>query len=547
MSEHQPRRTKLKQKVAVLCLFLSALVTLGSAQSEKQSVVSQATTRQMHSHDLRNDYGRWEMMKHTTGRYQLVDTKDSDWAVSVGSGGAGITDNQYPAVFIKTAGTPSCPNDFVVFPINRTPGVGSAANFGGLYNLYTGSGSSYCPNSVNQTPPTTNSQTPSVMFAYAVGSNAIASSPTLSLNGAKAAVVETGTTAKLHIMTLAKQSGSPTNFTTNAIAPPTETVLNLTATGCAGQNSTRSSVFVNYADDTAYVGAGVGHVFRIKNIFLGTPTIDYCIAVTGGGMMGTPAFDPTTGNVFVSDGTTLWALTPGATSFTVANSIALGAAGAAKQDPIIDGFGFIYVWVNNDGAGSPSSAVYQITDDLSSSTKVTLGATTTNTIFWGDFNNAYVNGGPTAANAHMYSWGYNNATTTVPTINSHNFNGTTGVFNGMLFTNNSKCEASPATASTGENMTAFFDSNTSSDQLFAGVSVGGRVCRWSPPPPNNSTAPTIVTGYTGGPGGIVVDGDSGSVVQQGSIFFGLGSTSNCGGGTAVFCIVKLKQSDLSSN
>jgi hypothetical protein len=151
----------------------------------------------------------------------------------------------------------------------------------------------------------------------------------------------------------------------------------------------------------------------------------------------------------------------------------------------------------------------------------------------------------------MYSWGNNNATAGVPTINSHNFNGTTGVMTTMQMINNAKCNAptgSPLTG-TSENMTAFFDSGQNADQLFLGVSAAsGRVCRWAPPPANNATAPTAnIGGITGGPGGIVVDGETDSVVQRGSIFFGTGNKSNCGGGTSVYCIYKMKQADLSTN
>jgi hypothetical protein len=67
-----------------------------------------------------------------------------DWSVSLGTNG-GVPLAETPAKYsFNTNGTPDCVNDFVVFVINATPGVGSQANIVALNNLYSGPPPNLC-------------------------------------------------------------------------------------------------------------------------------------------------------------------------------------------------------------------------------------------------------------------------------------------------------------------------------------------------------------------------------------------------------------------
>lgn len=542
-------------KYSFTVVLLMALSVLGLAQSNTNGYPLGKQTRMRHSHDLHTAMGRihlaMQASSRTGARMTQEGTSSPDWAFSLGTT-AGMGDDQFPAMFVKTLGTPSCANDYVAFPISVVPGVGSQANLVAFYNVYSGTASSYCPNSVNQTPPTTNQTGPSVLFAYAVGTTKIATSPTLSLDGKKIAVIETGSPAVLHIITWAKQVGNPTNVTTSAIAPPSEVTLNVGAGGhgCSNANSavTRSILYVDYDHDIGYMGDNQGRITRINNVFLGTPTIAYCTLISSAHSLGTPVWDSDTSSVVVEDGGTLYKLHAGVSSFTVDASLVLGTAGSIRESTYEDGWGFIYIWTNNDGAATPSNGMYQIKNDLTSSVEVKLGNTQSNPIWVGDFNGVYQSTGPTAAGARGFTWGYNVATAGVPTLNVVQFNGTTGVMNTtLLVSGDTKVNTTATTTGTVNNMLAWFDSHTSADTLYTSVSGGGRVSEWTLPITNNTAAPTTtVTGYTGGTSGVVSDGDTGTVVHQGSIYFGLASLSTkCNiGAVQQFCAVALTEPNL---
>lgn len=541
----------MKLRAIAVCLVMSAMSLWSQTTPTVPPMGSGIVNRYFRTRNLMNPIGRAEASQHTTSRY-TASYKDSDWAFSAGSTG-GVPLNQQPWIFVKTPGTPSCANDYAVWSLAASPSAGTQANLAAFYNLYTGSASSYCPNSINQAPPTTNASGPSVLFAYAVGSTVIQTSPVASLDGTKIAVVEQGPPAKLHIITWSKQSGSPTNVTTNSIAPPSEVVIDVGdgGSGCTtgAASDFKGNPFVDYTNDILYVGDSSGRLYRINGAFKGTPTLDYCTAISTSGL-GLPVWDDTQNLIYITDGTNLYGVTVGATSFTISTTVTgISATNGIKDDPIVDDSGgFLYMWTQNDGGGTPSVGMWQLPLSLASKVEVTLGPSVTTPIYDGDCNNAYWTLGPTSSTSTCYSWGNNNATSGIPTMNAVRFNSSTGVMNTTLFfSNNTKCENSTLATSASQSIYEFYDANTSSDQLFAGINLNGRLCRWSPPPSNAATAPTnTVTGYSGN-SLYTFDGDTGSVDQEGSLFFGTNNKTTGVCGTNVYCFVKLKQADLSTN
>src|SRR5579871_1492320 len=227
----------------------------------------------------------------------------TDWAVSLGGSG-GMPIGETPAKFTFNATAPlsfpaSCNNDFVVFVINASPAAGTQANIVALNNLYTGTASSSCPNGP-QSPVTTNLTAPTFMWSYAVGSGQVYFSPVLSLDGKKVAFIESPATGGPVFHVLTWVAGQGTNATTGSVAPGSggSSVTSLAYTntavkGCTASSSTdnNSSPFVDYTNDVAYVGDDNGRLYRIKGVFNGTPTLDYCTTVSSGKRLTSPVYD----------------------------------------------------------------------------------------------------------------------------------------------------------------------------------------------------------------------------------------------------------------
>jgi hypothetical protein len=68
---------------------------------------------------------------------------------------------------------------------------------------------------------------------------------------------------------------------------------------------TNSAPFVDYAHDTLYVGDKGDILYQFTGVFLGTPTetgTPWPVTVTGAvGGLSSPAYDPTSTHIFVSD------------------------------------------------------------------------------------------------------------------------------------------------------------------------------------------------------------------------------------------------------
>jgi hypothetical protein len=474
-----------------------------------------------------------------------------DWAISLGPTG-GMPIGEFPAKYVfDLSQAPSCQNDFVVFVINAAPSVGGQANIVAFNNLYSGT-----------TPATGICGTGAATFywSYASGTGTIFLSPALSLNGKKVAYIEAASSGRAVFHVLTWVAGQGTNATTGAVAPGTGgssdvTVdfTNITTAGCTASaaGAGNGSPYIDYANDAAYVSAANGRLYRIKNVFLGTPTLDFCTTVSAGQSLTSPVYDSGSNKVFVSDGRSVFAYTVGATSFTAAGSVTVaGTAQAVVLSPILDTTnGFIYVFSRYNN-GNTNSIVSQMPLSLASHTDVNIGvATGTFYVLDGAFDNAYYAGGPSAGT--LYACGTQAGSASKPALYSISFaaNGlinTTPVMNGNIRINNganSNGACSP--------LTAYFDGTN--DRLFVGAGNSGgttganQVTMWNINTRLTSTATApnaTAVNEIGGTSGIVVDNNS-SQGQASSIYFGTlqpSAASPCGAN--LYCAVKLTQGTL---
>jgi hypothetical protein len=456
-----------------------------------------------------------------------------DWALTLGAGGQ-FPVGETPAKFqFDVSLPPNCTNDFVVFPINATPGK-RQANLIAVNNLYSG------------TNPTGQCGTaPKVMWAYSLGSAGIALSPTLSLDGKKVAVVESGTSAVLHVLTwTAGQGTSATAPYTGTVADKTVSYTTVAGTGCTNSSATVSnaSPFVDYITDGAFVAADNGILYHIKGIFNGTPTMDFCTLVSANTALTSPVYDQNVGKVFISDGASVYSLNFSPTSgFSNKTSVAVASAGGIILSPIIDPSSqMIYVF-SASNAAKTKSIVSQIPYSLASHTDVAIGAAASGYVLDGAFdNNFYTSSNP--ATWTLYACGRTATSGTAPALYGISFNAS-GVLNTTpLFSANTSLNPGNAAGACSP-LAEFY--NAGIDRLFVSTTGSNTVSMFDITNRLTATSTPTATagGYSGGTGCFAVDNTS-TLPQASSIYFGTlaTSTTTCGNGT--YCAVKLTQGAL---
>lgn len=499
-----------------------------------------------------------------------------DWSISLGTGS--VAPSMYPAKFSfdvsSTALTAAnCTSDFVVYPIN-VAGSGTQPNIAAFDNLYTGTAPSagICNRAITGSDLGTTE--PTVLWGYNVtaAGGVVATSPALSLDGTRVAFVETGSGTTAHFHVLAWKSGDGVNAgNLQSVASPatpgaaagapaagsgtvTDLALNIGTT----KTDSLSSPFVDYGQDTAYVGNDSGELFRIKNVFCtspgcttngspapsldtswgGTGAISVCTGVLSGAVV-----DGSNGNVFVgcSDGK-LYGFTRTGTALTTP-SVTVGngtADGGVVDPPLVDASNHLVYAVAGASGGGTEVVVQASSVDLSGASTASLGAGGQFNLHAPAVNSAYLSGGPGAAGALLYEWGLNAGGTAIE-LYGIGFTGSTmdtTPTNSLGLTGTIAVEFSPVTE---------FE-NSPNDLLF----VSGLVSVTSPAfdfieyninsfptadPPSGGAGSTGATFATAGPGtsGIIVDNASGSA-QASSIYYGdLGTAHNA---------VKLTQGDL---
>jgi hypothetical protein len=361
----------------------------------------------------------------------------TDWSISLGT--RATASAMSPAKFsFDVNATPSCANDFVVFPVNHAPDP-LHENLVAFNNLYSGTvpANGIC----NRTPSLTDDGvSATVLWSYAISSSisaGVSTSPVLSLDGTKVAFVESEAGKRPHFHVLAWKSGdgvNPTNlqdaqlpllvstFSSSAPAAGSGTATNL-AFGAASGGDTLSSPYVDYAADKAYVGDDQGNLVRIKDIFCTVsvacsgatppaPSIDTTWGTAGTVMVGPgscagtanskltgPVQDSITGNVYVgcADGKLYGFNSSGSSLATPSVTVGNGSAhGGIVDPPVVDGVnGFVYAVSGVNGrtlatCGIGSCPVLvQTKVDLTSPLAATLGGQANINIHAPTFNDAY--------------------------------------------------------------------------------------------------------------------------------------------------------------
>jgi len=254
-----------------------------------------------------------------------------------------------------------------------TPTNGSQANIVGFNYLYSGSGTPLCMGKTN----------PEFIFSYASGVGPVATSPVISGSGTKIAYVENDTTlgAILHVLTFASgnteygtatacasnNNGGSTLPTcaTNPVIPGS--TLNSTATdfmlplGLVTNVTTGidsfSSPFVNFGDDTAFIGDDKGYLYSVTGVFWGTPAHaggSFPVSVSAN-KLSSPVVDVSnTGNIFVGDsGGYFYNYSSGGTLEGTKLTISTSTAGGIRDGAIVDStnlVGYVVGGCNSDGA-----------------------------------------------------------------------------------------------------------------------------------------------------------------------------------------------------
>jgi hypothetical protein len=334
-----------------------------------------------------------------------------DWSISLGS--ASMAPSMFPAKYgFNVNSAPSCANDFVVFTVN-TGSTNGQPNIIAFNNLYSG-GSQFAPTGLCGSRTiaggkTDNRSIATVLWSYNVHSinptgtgGAVATSPSLSLDGTKVAFVETATGNPAHFHVLAWRSGdgqvnnlqtttSGKEITTAATVAPAAGSGAFTDLILGTTTDTNSSPYIDFANDTAYVGNDAGSLFRIKNVFCTLPTCGSAIpaldstwgtagvVATGcAGKLTGPVQDFPSLNVYVgcSDGKVYGFNSVGTplpnSPLVVGNG---SATGGIVDPPIVDaGNAVIYAAAGTGAAPNTASAVVvQAKRDLSGARVATIG------------------------------------------------------------------------------------------------------------------------------------------------------------------------------
>ena len=230
-------------------------------------------------------------------------------------------------------------------------------------------------------------------WAYNVstGSSGINTSPILSLDGTKVAFVEdVSGGAVLHVLRWKSAEGSigapatPTTSTNNSstwtscLAGSTSCMFNL-AFGTT--NDSHSSPFVDYLNDTLYVGDNNGNLFKIAGVFNGTPAKRtsasspawgdssgaLLVASSAGKFLTSPVLDYTDNKVWVGVGGTdglLKFANVAVSPATVSSGLAVAASNSLNEGPIVDGTNHTAFTFTSDDSGitgGATAAVWQAT------------------------------------------------------------------------------------------------------------------------------------------------------------------------------------------
>ncbi|MBZ5503547.1 MAG: hypothetical protein LAN59_15155, partial [Acidobacteriia bacterium] len=368
-----------------------------------------------------------------------------DWSISLGAGGTAPA--MYPAKYnFDVNATPSCTNDFIVYPVNAAGGA-SQPNLVGFNNLYSGTVPS---NGICNRAPVASVDdgvSATTMWSYNINGGTVATSPALSLDGTKVAFVETvGGVAHFHVLAWKSGDGVGSNlqtvtgpvtidgtllhpFATNAPVAGSGTASDLTLGSAA---DTLSSPFVDYYNDLAYIGNDTGTLYRVKDVFCFTlacsggttpaPSLDTtwggsgALATGCAGKLSGPVVDGVTGNIFVgcADGKLYGFTSAGVALASSPVTVGDGTAkGGIVDPPMLDVTnGFVYVVSGSSPSSGPAVLVQVKESNLTVTSTATLGKGNVFNLHAPSFNDAYFSSG-TSSNWLLYEWAYDSGGTQI--------------------------------------------------------------------------------------------------------------------------------------
>jgi hypothetical protein len=464
-------------------------------------------------------------------------------------------------------------------------GVGNAS-FNGTYTILTAPTSTtftYTSASSGLTASGAGSATPlglcgkfpSVRWAYNASTNSgkMKTSPVLSLDGTKVAVVEgSATGSKLQIITLDVAGAGSFNTTTNAYTAATPPTMTTVALGSS--DVTLSSPWVDYGTNSAYVGDDNGVLYHVACVFSNgcTTAVDYTCLVANGKILTGPVFDQTSQAVFIgaSDGK-LYRMTGGSGCTSASIAVGDGTTTNASSvlvgginDPVLLDTTFQVLYASSaNGAGGQ---LVEMGTGVGTAKPFTSALATISNgssfyvVHSPAFSDAYFNNvsGTTlvptgnilgcAANnskaAFLYSSPFTNANAaTALSPANPPIVGASSQFNPP---GNAPAGCSPITEFNNGSDRIFFGQPASKSSTGCNVTTG---CVFSGTLTAGSPGGYLEFGNVGGSSAITVDNVSnvGGSGQTSSIYFGeLGSNTCSNGGTSAagFCAVKLTQSAL---
>jgi hypothetical protein len=434
-----------------------------------------------------------------------------DWSVNLGGGK--VTFGMSPIKYgFDVNAPPSCANDFAAFGLDAAGVTGGQGNLVAFNNLYRGPGG-LC-----------GTGDPSTLFSYnitTVAGGRITTSPVLSIDGTKIAFVESaGSSSIFHVLKWATGPGNGTSPTNSATPGVGNTATMTSLTFAAAATDTRSSPWIDYGQDVAYVGSNNGRLYKITGVFNGTPTLagaPWPVLVNANRVLTAPVLDQVTRNLFLGDSLgILWSVNADAPATIRSLNVGLpGANNSAILDaPIVDADnGTVFAVSSNDGT---SAVVVQAdTATMAQLTRSRIGRGSTGgtsvDLYDGAFNNNYFNNPGSGA---LFVCGTGAADTT-PRRYFFTFTGRV-----MHTTPTSASQILNSTTSRCSPISEFFNPNigaTGTDFFFWGMTsdcVGNAGCVMS----RNSSDVILTVSEPNGTSVIIVDNVS-TAPQASSIYF----------------------------
>jgi hypothetical protein len=459
---------------------------------------------------------RPQLLQDADAQPPAIEAPDTSWTMSLGLGR--IAPNMFPAKYsFNVAAPPDCANDYVAFGLNRVGGANQATLIA-FNKLYTGtSPAGLCPGA-----------TPTVLFAYntsTLTAGRILTSTALSLDGKKIAFVESGNVSgnpfsRFHVLTWATGPGNGTSATVPAVPGLGNTAIMTTLT-FASALDTRSSPWIDYNTDSAYVGADDGKIYKILNVFKGTPTLaggNWPVTIAPNVRASAPVLDRKLGLVLVGaqNGIYYSISADGSTVKSIAVGRSAGTNPGILAPPMVDiSNGTSFVVSANDGTSGVFVEVDSATMTVITKGRIGLAShsATAVSLFQPAFSDAYFNNPSTGVArlcgtgaADITPWQYAFSFTgrtmnATPVSSSQLLNSTTARCTGWTeFLN----------PNVGAGGTDFFFFGLTADCTGAGTS-GCVVAR-------NANGSLTLHNITGGPTAIVIDNFS-TAAQAANIYF----------------------------